>query len=100
MAISRASLDSISTSLASVSVGTTNDPLSGNLKAISAARIETIELGFPDIVAFAPPHHEREIKEEGLCDPLLRRHGSVRKLCAANKLDIMMLQPLHSSRVA
>jgi sugar phosphate isomerase/epimerase len=92
MAISRASLDSIPTSFASVSLGTPNDPLPDKLKAISAAGFQGIELGFPDLVSFASKHHKREIKEddyENLCSAGV----AVRKLCAANKLEIMMLQP-------
>jgi sugar phosphate isomerase/epimerase len=91
MAISRASLDSIPTSFASVSVGTANDPLPDKLRAIAAAGFQAIELGFPDLVSFASTRHKREIKDddyESLCSGV-----EVRKLCAENKLEIMMLQP-------
>ncbi len=93
MTISRTSLDSIPTSFASVSVGTPDDPLSDKLEAISAAGFQGIELGFPDLVSFASSHHKREIKEDDYED-LCSAGVAVRKLCAANKLEIMMLQPL------
>lgn len=64
MATSRASLNSIPNSFASVSVGTPNDPLPDKLKAISAAGFQAIELGFPDLVSFASSNHKREIKED------------------------------------
>jgi hypothetical protein len=70
MAISRASLDLIPTSIVSVSLGTPNDPLPDKIKAISAASFQAIELSFPDPVSFASSHHKREIEEddyENLC---------------------------------
>lgn len=92
MAISRASLDLIPTSIASVSLGTPNDPLPDKIKAISAAGFQAIELGFPDLVSFASSYHKREIKEDDY-ENLCFAGVAVRKLCAANKLGIMMLQP-------
>lgn len=92
MAISRASLDSIPTSFASVSVGTPNDPLPKKLKAISQAGFRAIELGFPDMVSFASTYHKKEIKEDDY-DSLCSAGVAVRKLCTANNLGIMMLQP-------
>jgi sugar phosphate isomerase/epimerase len=92
MAISRASLDLIPTSFVSVSVGTPYDPLPDKLRAISAAGFQAIELSFPDLVSFALSHHKRKIEEddyENLCSAGV----AVRELYAANKLDIMMLQP-------
>lgn len=91
MAISRASLDSIPTSFASVSLGTPNDPFPDKLKAISAAGFQAIELGFPDLVSFASLHHKREIKEDDY-ESLCSAGVAVRKLCAAKKLEIVMLQ--------
>jgi len=90
--ISRSSLDSIPTSFASVSVGTPDDPLSDKLKAISAAGFQAIELGFPDLLSFASTYHKKEIKEDDY-DSLCNAGFEVQKLCAANNLGIMMLQP-------
>ena len=92
MAISRASLNSIPTSFASVSVGMPNDPLPDKLKAISAAGFQGIELGFPDLVSFSSTYHRRMIKEDDY-ESLCSAGVAVRKLCAAYKLEIMMLQP-------
>ncbi len=88
----RASLDSIPTSFASVSLGTPKDPLPDKLKAISMAGFKAIELGFPDLVSFASTHHKKEIQEddyENLCSAGVE----VKKLCAYHNLGIMMLQP-------
>jgi hypothetical protein len=88
MAISRASLDSIPTSFASVSVETPNDPLPNKLKAISQAGFRAIELGFPDLVSFASTYHKKEIKEDDY-DSLCSVGVEVRKLCTACNLGIM-----------
>lgn len=92
MAISRASLDSIQASFASVSVGTPNDHLPTKLEAISQAGFSAIELGFPDLVSFASTYHKKEIKEDDY-DSLCSAGVEVRKLCTAKNLRIMMLQP-------
>lgn len=88
----RASLDSIPTSFASVSLGTPKDLLPDKLKAISSAGFKAIELGFPDLVSFASTYHKREILEddyENLCSAGVE----VKRLCTDHGLEIMMLQP-------
>jgi sugar phosphate isomerase/epimerase len=83
-----ASLDSIPTSFAFVHP---RDSLTDKLRAISATGFKTIGLGFPDLVSFASSRHKIEIKDddyENQCSVCVE----VRKLCAANKLDIMILQ--------
>ncbi|KAI9745730.1 MAG: hypothetical protein M1818_001266 [Claussenomyces sp. TS43310] len=95
MAISRQSLDSIPTSFASVSVGTPDDPLPQKLEAISAAGFRAIELGLPDLVSFASAFHKKDVQQndyESLCSA----GTEVAKICTANKLSIMMLQPFGS----
>jgi sugar phosphate isomerase/epimerase len=90
--ISRASLDQISLSFASVSVGAPSDPLPKKLQAIAAAGFQAIELGFPDLLSFASSHHKKEIEEndyENLCIA----GAEVKKLCQYYGLDILMLQP-------
>jgi sugar phosphate isomerase/epimerase len=63
MPISRFSLDSIPVSIATVSVGTPDDPLEEKLKAISHASFQGIELGFPDLQSFASTFHHKTIAE-------------------------------------
>lgn len=91
-AISRASLDSIPTAFAFVSVGTSNDPLPNKLKAISQAGFRAIELGFLDLVSFASTYHKKGIKEDDY-DSLCSAGVEVSKLCTACNLGIIMLQP-------
>ncbi|KAL3417936.1 3-dehydroshikimate dehydratase [Phlyctema vagabunda] len=92
MSISRASLDTIPTSYASVSLGTPDDSLEDKLKAISSAGFQAIELGFPDLISFASSHHEKEIKEDDYSS-LCSAGVEVKKLCEKYKIEIMMLQP-------
>jgi sugar phosphate isomerase/epimerase len=90
--ITRSSLNSIPASFASVSVGTPSDPLEQKLKAISSAGFTAIELGFPDLLSFASSHLSQEIVENDY-DALCKSGSEFKKLCAQNKLGIMMLQP-------
>jgi sugar phosphate isomerase/epimerase len=90
--ISRSSLDKIPTSFASVSVGTPSDPLELKLSAISKAGFQAIELGFPDLLSFASTYHKKEIKEDDY-ENLCKAGEEIKKLCAKDKLGIMMLQP-------
>lgn len=92
MPISRSSLNSIPTSFTSVSVGTPSDPLESKLLAISSAKFQAIELGFPDLLSFASSFHKKEIKEDDY-DSLCSAGEEVKKLCKKYNLGIMMLQP-------
>ncbi|KAG0651099.1 3-dehydroshikimate deHydratase [Hyphodiscus hymeniophilus] len=86
------SLDQIPTSFATVSVGTPSDPLETKLKAISSARFQAIELGFPDLLSFASNHFKKEIDDHDF-KSLCEAGREIKKLCKKNKLEIMMLQP-------
>lgn len=92
MAITKDSLQSIPTSYATVSVGSTKDALQDKLKAISNAGFSAVELGFPDLLSFANRHLEKEVKEEDY-DNLVLAALEVKKLCSSNELQILMLQP-------
>jgi sugar phosphate isomerase/epimerase len=92
MTISRSALDSIPTSFASVSVGTPETPLETKLKAISSAKFQAIELGFPDLLSFASSYHKQEIKEDDY-DSLCSAGAEVKSLCKQHNLKIVMLQP-------
>jgi len=92
MPISRSSLDSIPLSIATVSVGTPDDPLEKKLQHITAAGFHAIELGFPDLLSFASSFHSKKISENDY--PSLCSAGhEVKLLCKKHKLGIMMLQP-------
>ena len=92
MSPSRASLSSIPTSYATVSVGTPQHPLDQKLEAIAAAGFQGIELGFPDLLNFASHHHQREVGNYDY-DALCNTAKSVKDICAALKLKVVMLQP-------
>lgn len=90
--ITRSSLQTIPTSIATVSVGTPDTPLEDKLAAISSAWFQAIELGFPDLLSFASTHFSREIGESdytSLCTAAVE----IRTLCKEHNLGIMMLQP-------
>lgn len=85
-------MSSIPVSFASVSLGTSDDPLESKLNAIAAAGFEAIELGFPDLLSFASSFHKKEIKDNDYSN-LCLAGVEVKKLCEKYKLGIMMLQP-------
>ena len=58
MAITPDFLKAIPTSFATVSIGSTDDPLRNKLRAISTAGFSAIELGFPDLLSFAKRRKE------------------------------------------
>ncbi len=78
--------------IASVSVGTPDDPLEDKLKAISSAGFTAIELGFPDLLSFAKTFHNKEMKEDDYGN-LYKAGIEVKALCKKHNLRIMMLQP-------
>jgi sugar phosphate isomerase/epimerase len=92
VSIPRSSLDKISISFATVSVGTPSDPLPSKLHALSSAGFTAIELGFPDLLSFASTLLSQEFHEvdhENLCVA----DAEIKKLYAEQNLSIMMLQP-------
>lgn len=92
MPISRSSLSSIPASFATVSLGTTDDPLPTKLEIIAAAGFLAIELGFPDLMSFASLCHKKTIKEDDYTN-LCSAGVEIKKLCQKNNLKILMLQP-------
>ncbi|KAG4424805.1 hypothetical protein IFR04_002153, partial [Cadophora malorum] len=92
MSISRSSLNGISLSFATVSVGSSSSPLEPKLSAISKSKFSAIELGFPDLLSFASTFHKKEIAEDDY-DSLCSAGEQVKQLCEKYSLGIMMLQP-------
>lgn len=91
--ITFASLQKIPLSYASCSLGCRpSDTLPRKLEAISKAGFISIELSFPDIVEYGAQIIGHPIAPENYTD-LLTVAGQIRKLCDANALTIMMLQP-------
>lgn len=90
--ITRSSLQTIPTSIATVSVGTPDTPLEDKLAAISSAWFQAVELGFPDLLSFASSHFSRKIAEDDY-NSLCKAATEIRTLCKHYNLGIMMLQP-------
>ncbi|KAI7096814.1 hypothetical protein KC352_g38722, partial [Hortaea werneckii] len=96
-------LDKIPLSYATVSIG--NKPehtLPKKIEAISAAGFRGIELGFPDLLAFATqhlrPHQQQEASGSDAVQPkdydtLCSVAKLVKSMCDAKGLEIMLLQP-------
>ncbi|KAL9057935.1 MAG: hypothetical protein Q9162_002062 [Coniocarpon cinnabarinum] len=85
------------TSFATVSLnnqpaGSSQLSLDDKLGAISAAGFEHIELGFPDVVAFASQHHGRQIQADDY-DALVAACTEIKALVVRHTLKILMLQP-------
>ncbi|KAK5134319.1 hypothetical protein LTR08_006748 [Meristemomyces frigidus] len=96
-------LDKIPASYATVSIGCkSSHTLPQKLSAISTAGFQAIELGFPDLLAFATLHlrpgkqHDTnspdEIQEDDY-DSLCSVAKLVKSMCDAQGLQILMLQP-------
>ncbi|KAI9725191.1 MAG: hypothetical protein M1828_003372 [Chrysothrix sp. TS-e1954] len=66
--------------------------LQEKLQAIASAGFKGIELAFPNLVAFASSHHERDIAPDAY-DDLCSAGTAVKDLTAQANLKIMMLQP-------
>ncbi|KAJ6072885.1 hypothetical protein N7467_010970 [Penicillium canescens] len=87
------SLQKIPLSYASCSIGCSpTHTLPRRLEAISAAGFIAIELSFPDILEYATQFLGRQVAPNNYPE-LLPVAGDIRKLCKANNLSIMMLQP-------
>ncbi|KAL3436982.1 xylose isomerase-like protein [Aspergillus tetrazonus] len=87
---------SIPLSYATVSLGppstTSTIPLPQKLSALHLAGFNGIELGFPDLLAYACTLHNRDVSENDY-DALRIAAAEVKKLCIAHSLKILMLQP-------
>jgi len=57
MVLTKDSLDKVTFSYATVSVGSPEDPLEKKLEAISSAGFTAIELGFPEYIIYLPIPH-------------------------------------------
>ncbi|KAK5111566.1 hypothetical protein LTR62_004862 [Meristemomyces frigidus] len=88
-------LDTIPLCYASVSIGCRKEhTLPKKLDAISAAGFQAIELGFPDLVAFANEQKSgsKEITNHDF-DELCSAAKEVKTMCDEKKLKILILQP-------
>ena len=92
MSLSKASLASIPTCYATVSIGTPGHDLHLKLEAIAAAGFQGIELGFPDLLSFTSKHHKRDVQPQDF-DALYTAGLQVKSICQENGLKIVMLQP-------
>lgn len=91
--ITFASLQGIPLSYASCSIGCRpSDTLPRKLEAISKAGFISIELSFPDIINYGTYLLGHPIQPNDYSE-LLIVCSEIRKICEANKLTIMMLQP-------
>ncbi|KAL4984721.1 xylose isomerase-like protein [Aspergillus falconensis] len=83
-------------SYATVSLGSPSTsstiPLPQKLSALHLAGFNGIELGFPDLLAYACTLHNRSVSETDY-DALRIAAAEVKKLCMAHGLEILMLQP-------
>ena len=82
----------VPTCYASCSIGSPTDPLPAKLAAISAAGFDAIELSFPDLLNFAKSHLKKKVGDSDYND-LCVAGEEVKKLCNANGLKILVLQP-------
>ena len=85
-------LREIPTSFATVSIGDSSTDLSTKLEAIANAGFQGIELGFPDLVAYASHVFHGEVQADDY-ERLVKTGVEVKKMCAQLKLQVMMLQP-------
>ena len=92
MALTKSSLAAIPTCYATVSVGTPTHPLDQKFEAIAGAGFQGIELGFPDLLAFASKFHGKDVGNEDFVD-LCIAAKEVKALCEHRGLKIVMLQP-------
>ncbi|KAF4214036.1 hypothetical protein CNMCM8980_003264 [Aspergillus fumigatiaffinis] len=87
------SLRNIPLSYATCSIGSSNaDTLPRKLEAISKAGFTGIELSFPDIIDYGSRTLGHQVASENFAE-IISVAGEIRKLCDANNLKVMMLQP-------
>lgn len=93
MTLQPASLTTIPTSFATVSIGCRDEhTLPKKLDAIASADFTAIELGMPDILSFANLYLEHEVGPYDFDDLVTVSH-EIRRMCDAKKLKVLMLQP-------
>ena len=81
-------------SYASVSIGCKSEhTLPKKIEAIAAAAFQAMELGFPDLLAFAQQSQSPTVKADDY-DSLVKAAQEVKSLCEAKGLKILLLQPL------
>lgn len=91
--IELSSLQHIPLSYATCSIGCgPSDSLPRKLEAIARAGFVAIELSFPDIIDYGSHMLGHSIEPENY-DEILITAREIRKLCDANGLKVMMLQP-------
>jgi sugar phosphate isomerase/epimerase len=87
------SLRNIPLSYATCSIGSSNaDTLPRKLEVISKAGFTGIELSFPDIIDYGSRTLGHQVASENFAE-IISVAGEIRKLCDANNLKVMMLQP-------
>jgi sugar phosphate isomerase/epimerase len=93
MSLTTQNLKDIPTCFASVSIGCRDEhTLPKKLEAISSAGFSAIELGFPDLLAFASTYMKKEVGEYEY-DDLVISAKVVKAMCDAKKLKVLILQP-------
>ena len=91
--ITNQSLQKIPLSYASCSIGCRpSDTLPRRLEAISKAGFISIELSFPDIIDYGSHLLGHAVQPDNYSE-LLIVSSEIKKLCDANSLTVMMLQP-------
>jgi sugar phosphate isomerase/epimerase len=93
MSLTTENVKDIPTCFASVSIGCRDEhTLPKKLEAISSAGFSAIELGFPDLLAFASTYMKKEVGEYEY-DDLVISAKVVKAMCDAKKLKVLILQP-------
>ncbi|KAI4732576.1 putative 4-hydroxyphenylpyruvate dioxygenase [Aureobasidium sp. EXF-12298] len=93
MSLTTENTKNIPTCFASVSIGCRDEhTLPKKLEAISSAGFSAIELGFPDLLAFASTYTKKEVGEYDY-DDLVISAKVVKAMCDAKKLKVLILQP-------
>jgi sugar phosphate isomerase/epimerase len=93
MSLTAENTKNIPVCFASVSIGCRDEhTLPKKLEAISSADFSAIELGFPDLLAFASTYMKREVGEYDY-DDLVISAKVVKAMCDAKKLKVLILQP-------
>jgi sugar phosphate isomerase/epimerase len=93
MSLTKENVKDIPTCFASVSIGCRDEhTLPKKLEAISSAGFSAIELGFPDLLAFASTYMKKEVGEYEY-DDLVISAKVVKAMCDAKKLKVLILQP-------